>query len=478
MTSKNNNYAIYLIVFAISFLMTGNVYAKTMHLHPSATGTKHDNHYYEFWQILPVAPGDIIYCHDDGTTYNYSFSLDGWKGTADQPITIMTALGETPVINNGYIDILNSQYIEIKGLTVTGSQYAGIMLQQGSHHITVTDCIVKNNGGGIWIGNGAGTSNKILNNEVSSNQTQGIAADHINCTPGNETIMSGNHVYDNGYMGFEISSNYYIVEKNVVHNNGKDYAGSSGIHLFAFSPEDDAGDNNIIRYNISYKNIELDGPDGNGIQLDQWCDNNMVYYNLCYSNDGAGINIYDSSGNTIYNNTLYGNMIDPGTSHLLKAELTLASDYSHNIDGTKENTITNNIITATGPSVYAIYIDELTSDNQINIRRNLFFQQKNSPIYWINKNPGNSIKEFNNILGYSENLVQDPLFIVQFPQKKLNFSLQNGSPAVDYGINLNQLQDILGKKISGTGADLGAFETETDDKAPVPPMDLKAVETN
>ena len=203
------------LLFALVLFWFGRGVAKTLHLHPVGTGTQHGNHYYGLWQIKSIAPGDIIYCYDDDGAYNSPFFLGGWKGTAEQPITIINASGEHPVIK-GYIDIQDSQYIEIKGLTVTESPYGGILIQKGSHHITVARCIVKNNALGIWIANGAGMANRIMHNEVFSNATQGITADHVNCTSGNETILAENHVYDNGYHGFEISANYYIIEKNVV----------------------------------------------------------------------------------------------------------------------------------------------------------------------------------------------------------------------------------------------------------------------
>ena len=361
--------------------ISSDVFAKTMHLHPAGTGTQHDNHYYGLEQIKTVSAGDIIYCHSDAGDYKNPFQINSWEGTAEHPIILMNASGEQPSIN-GYINIEDSQYIEIKGFTVSKSQYSGIMIQKNSHHITIAKCIVKNNPLGIWIGNNAGMANKILKNEVFHNSTHGIATDHVDCTPGNETIMAENNVYENGYHGFEISSNYYIIEKNIVHKNGSDSAGTSGIHLFALNSGDNVGNHNIIRYNTSYDNTELNGPDGNGIQLDQWCDDNEVYYNLCYHNDGAGINIFDSSKNLIYNNTLFGNMVDPGSSHIYKGELTLASDKS-SLDRTKDNRLLNNIIVATDQSTCAIYIGSYTSNNQIEIKHNLFFNKQGSTLYTI-----------------------------------------------------------------------------------------------
>lgn len=454
-----------LFLFAVLlclFLPTAS-HARDYQLYPENKGTTDGTKFYGLWQIENPSPGDVIYCHDDFGPFTVAFLVKGWKGTTDNPITIKAAPGETPVLET-YVDIQESQHIVIDGLTITNTPYGGVMIQNGSDSITVSNCIVRNCGLGIWIANGAGMNHRIMNNQVFSNTTQGIAADRVNCTAGHETVISGNRVYDNGYMGFEMTGNYYIIENNEVYDNGKSIAGTSGIHIFSYSADDGTGDHNIIRYNITHDNRELQQPgtDGNGIQVDQWCDYNQVYYNLSYNNDGAGINIYDSADNSIFNNTLYGNMKDPINSHLLKGEMTLATDYTkqENLDLTRNNSVVNNIIVATRTGVYPIYIDDLTSDNPLIIKNNLLYHTGNGPLYFFNGSSHTTLQDLENIPGNSGNIQADPLFVKTQPSAQDDFKLSKTSPAIGKGVDVNLHQDIEGQTVlQGTAPDIGAFET-------------------
>ena len=193
----------YMVVF-FSLLLVFCIYAsaalaKTYNLYPEGKCPSGQECIYAFWQISNIAPGDTVIIYGSEGIYKGAFGIEGWKGTAQSPITIKAASGQTPVIE-GYVDFQQSEYVTLEGITVTNSPHGAILIQNGSNNITVTKCTVKNSGGGIWIGNGAGMENKITENEVFSNSTQGIAADHINCIPGKETVISRNRVYDNGYM--------------------------------------------------------------------------------------------------------------------------------------------------------------------------------------------------------------------------------------------------------------------------------------
>ncbi len=473
---KNNIYKfVFMSFFLFVTFFVSAIEAKVFYLHPAGQ-EKIDkpDHYYGLWEIKSVSPGDVIYCNG---TYKNSFFIDNWQGTRDNPVIIKAAPDATPVIN-GYIDIQRSKYIKIEGFTVQNSKYGGVMIQKGSSNITVYKCNIRNNGLGIWIANGAGGENRIIENEVSYSKTQGIAAALVNCEYRKETILAGNIVHHNRYMGFEINANYYIIEENIVYNNGEGYAGSSGIHLFSAGPGENSGDNNIIRYNISYNNIELKGPDGNGIQLDQWCDNNEVYYNLCYNNDGSGICLYDSSNNKVYNNTLYGNMQKTDKSYFFSGELILAGDHVKNVDRTNNNMIMNNIVVAKDIGTYAVYIDKITSDNSISMNNNLFFHLKNDYFYFWKDKKGKSekINEFNSLAGFSDNQYCDPGIIISEPVKISNFIPTNTLCVKDLAVDLGQKYDILKNKIINGVPDIGSFELGnnieiTDDTLPTESTD-------
>ncbi len=429
-----------------------------------------------------IKPGDIIELKGNEGTYKEPFII-AVKGTSSAPVVIRAASGETPVIENSTI-ITKSEYVEINSLSVTGSQYAGVIIKDGSHHITVSNCSVHDNALGIWIGEQAGCGNLIVGNQVFNNATHGIAVDMVNCPPDQETIISSNSVYGNGHHGIEINANHYIIEGNVVYQNGATSPGTSGIHIYARSAQEDSGDYNVIRYNVCFQNKESNGPDGNGIQLDQWCDYNEVYYNICFDNDGAGISIYDSSNSKIFNNTLIGNLVDPGNSHPFKAELYLASDVPNKVNHVKNVTVVNNILVSTRSSVPAIAVYSPVTSNPIVIGQNLLFHKAGDIIYYWGGKTGKDIAEWNKLSGEGkDDFYGDPLFVSlqgSIPSRVEDLVLQSGSPAIDRGMNMGQTRDLKGNPVpQGNGVDIGALESSASappPQKPEPPKNLRIVQ--
>ena len=420
------------------------------------------------WSL--IKPGDEIILKGSEGTYKESFNITV-QGSESAPITIRGADGESPVIE-GPVVISGSSYVEIKGLTVTKSPYAGVIISNGSHHITVRNCTVYGNALGIWIGDNAGMQNVITNNTVYNNSTHGIAVDRVNCAAGKETVISGNKVYGNGHHGIEIYASYYIIEGNEVFENGAASQGTSGIHIYSAGPQENTGDYNIIRYNISYRNKESNGPDGNGIQLDQWCDYNQVYYNICFENDGAGISVYDSANSLIYNNTLIGNMVDPGKSHPFKAELYLASDP--NVNWVKNVTVANNILYATRASVPPIAVYAPVTNQPLSIGNNLLFHKAGDILFYWGGQTGKDIATWNKLAsGGGDDIAGDPQFqslAGTAPASPADVALKPSSPGLDKGINVGQNRDILGNPVpSGNGIDLGAVESAASSAAPTIP---------
>ncbi len=279
-------------------------------------------------------------------------------------ITIANAPGHT-VVFHAPIVFEADNAVTLRGVTVQNvANLAGIIIRLGAAHITVDHVSVLASGLGIWIGNGAGTGHHITNNTLSRNSTHGIAVDVVNSDPKDPTVLSYNTVTDNGQHGFEINGNGYTIEHNLVSGSGILTPGTSGIHIYARDAREHTGQGNTVRYNISHHNHDTSQQDGNGIQLDQWCDNNTVAYNITYENDGAGINIFDASNNRIYNNTALGNARDPGHSHAYRGEMTLASDYVHAVDHTWYNAIYNNVLVSTEAGVVPLFIDKSAAGRQ------------------------------------------------------------------------------------------------------------------
>ncbi len=301
------------------------------------------------WSSL--APGDEVVLRSGNHTEMMVVTA---RGTAARPIVIRAQPG---AVLASTVVFEGAQHVRLEGLTIQRSRLSGVIIQRGSVGVTVQDCTVRDCGLGIWIGDGAGGAHRLIGNTLIDNQTHGVAIDVINAPIGQEGLIAGNRVARNGMHGMELNGNRYIVEGNLVWDNGLKLSGTSGIHTYCKDPQQDAGRDNIIRYNMVWGQRETTGQDGNGIQLDQWCDRNQVYFNICFANDGAGIALFDSSDNFVANNTLYDNMRDSGGRHAYKADLVLASDYTRNVDHVANNIIRNNLVVTRRRGIASIYVD-------------------------------------------------------------------------------------------------------------------------
>lgn len=432
---------------------------ETLHVHPPGSKQAGKGHYSGFSKIKwgSVSPGDVVLLYDDGVFTEHM--LINAKGAPGRPVTIRPAPGKKPVINSSFV-LSGAEHVVIEGVTISDSAYSGVIIKDGSNNITVSHSIIKDSPIGIWIGDGAGMENKLLNNEIFSNKMHGIAVDRVNCAAGKETLIAGNRVFSNGYHGLEINGSYYIIEGNEVYRNGHGIVGASGIHLYAKNARQDAGDHNIIRYNISHHNKEGGkGQDGGGITLDQWCDFNEVYYNIAHNNDGSGIILFDSSDNLVYNNTLFNNIQDSEKSHVLKGELVLASDIDHDVDHVSNVKVFNNIIVTTRPSYFAIYVDRLTVDNKNEIWNNLFFHTKGADFYFWASETGKDITRWKALRGGAgDEFYQDPKFAAPQPSRPDEFLTGRALKGDSLG---NHVKDFLGKTFpKGAQPELGAVRTK------------------
>ena len=204
-----------------------------------------------------------------------------------------------------------ARFVILSDLQIAGAEGAGIVIVHGAYRNTLRRVKVSQSGLGVLITDGAGPGNVVEWGEFVGNKTHGIAVDRVNATARLPGIVRDNLVRGNGYHGIDIHGSYYRVEHNRVSDNGGGIAGTSGIHVFARDRSGGYGNHNLIRGNIVSGQVETTGRDGNGIQLDTWCDHNEVAFNLVFDNDGAGINLYDASLNVVSNNTMVGDMRRP-----------------------------------------------------------------------------------------------------------------------------------------------------------------------
>ena len=247
--------------------------------------------------------------------------------------------------------------------------------------------------------------------------------------------------------GIHIRGVYWIIEKNIVHDNGS--AGPwIGIHIY--TAEDDSehvGQHNIIRYNTIY-NQKGNTEDGAGIETDSYTLYNDIYYNVCYDNDGPGIDIYNSGYVNVYNNTCYGNMQNSYASHALPfSEYRFISNLTDNLN------VKNNIGYSTKANTYAIFIDSEVYNNTISITNNDWFAVATNWYFW-NTTGGSTLATWNAFRGVGTDKNSNPVFASTSDN---NFHLLATSPCINAGVNVGLTADNAGAPIIGL-PDIGAFE--------------------
>jgi parallel beta-helix repeat protein len=313
------------------------------------------------------------------------------------------------------------------------------------------------------MGNDVGMNNVVFDNEIYLNNGNGVAVDTVFCTPGNETIIAANRIYSNTWHGIELSGNYHIVEQNVVYANGEnpdgsdDMVGHSGIHLFSRYHENDpdlGGDYNIIRYNLLYDNRdnEPNATDGNGIQMDMWCDDNQVYNNIAYDNDGPGVIIFGGSRNLIYNNTLFDNGRHLGWRRARTQLMVADSDEV----GAAMNKIYNNIGFSQDAAAYAAYIDAGARARNNIFSHNLWHNATGGNLLGLGDNGSVSLTTWN-AESWAHDFSGDPQFVDAVSH---DFQLRFGSPAIDAADPAYAPDDdfITASRPQGAVPDIGAYE--------------------
>ena len=317
-----------------------------------------------------IEPGSVVRLHAGHYASPIVIPL---TGTAAAPIIIEGA-GDGGLDLDGPIVLDHAAFVVVKALRISHAADAAIILREGSHDIVVQGNTIADARLGIWIGQHAGDANRVEGNEVRESVTHGIAVDGVNGEPGRETIISGNRIVASGIHGIEISGNFAIIDGNHVSGSGRLSTGASGIHIFAKDANQGVGQHNVIRNNVTFDNHDASAQDGNGIQLDQWCDDNLVTNNIAADNDGAGISVFDAGQSRIIGNTLVGNMRDPGHSHRHKGDLVFATDDEHDADHTRNGAAERNIVVTKNQSAAPVLVDAPTAQHPPRFSGNLFWK--------------------------------------------------------------------------------------------------------
>lgn len=274
-------------------------------------------------------------------------------GTKANPIVVTAAdVAHSPVLSDS-VDFQHAAWVTVSHVSVQAPTYAGFIIRLGSSHITVSDSMVSNAPSGVSITAEAGTGHQILRNTITGSAVDGIGLE-VNADAAERTLVQRNNISRSGVHGIELRASHYQVEYNTVTASGQSSGGASGIHVYSGSASEDSGDDNLVRYNLSYANSDKVAADGNGIEIDQWCDGNTVAFNQAWGNDGAGIIVYDGSNNVVQNNTTWNDGVNSGGTHVGTAEIAITGTAASTARG---NHVWNNLAFSTHATVPALYVD-------------------------------------------------------------------------------------------------------------------------
>ncbi len=351
-----------------------------------------------------VHPGDTVVIYPG--TYpsllgtGNSLVVNGVKGTAAEPITVeASSVTNMPRLDAGIVITGGSEYVTLSNLDVSrplSQSYAAVVVQGSAAHIVMSGLNVHGSFVGVEFTD-SGLQNTLQRSQVSGNVMHGVtaAAPDKAFVPdaGHRSFMTANIIHDNGGHGIDITGPYWSVEHNHVSHNGSNLHGTSGIHLFStIDVSNTYGCNHdVIAYNYVTGQQDLDGTDGNGIQVDDFCDDNTVEYNVVWGNAGAGISVLVGMGNLVLANTSYMNATDTGRAQKLpgvfRGEIilgsmanlcsnsnVLAADCHVAAGRSSNNIVENNLVVSGQSAVPGMFVspDEVVR-NTNHINQNMYF---------------------------------------------------------------------------------------------------------
>ncbi len=392
--------------------------------------------------------GDTVYIR--GGRYNERVTLE-YKGNSSGPyITFAAYPGEQPILDGTGIDIdqgglfhiLVTDYVRVSGLRVEHSNrtgiYAGnsnqIILQRNSTYDTVKSGI------GIW-----GGTNVI----VDGNDVALACNSHPNYPASEENISVAS-----GSFNVEVKNNYVHQAASIPDG----YSGGEGINI------KDGSHDVQVHHNIVRLDGRQDGKPSNRLAfgLDGWSHetyNVSFYDNIAYNNK-SGFVIESEAGATardiyVYNNIAYNNSYAGF----------YMPNWAQNETSLKKNIqFINNLAYHNG---IGININSIMVENVI-IRNNILSQNTNTQIQVLVGAQPQTFIDHTLYFGQgnpkgSDYLIGDPLFI---DPDNANFRLQNLSPAIDHGNNIQCPgidMDNISRPVDGNGdaipiCDIGSFE--------------------
>jgi hypothetical protein len=469
---------------------------------------------------MDFKPGDSI-LFQGGNTFDGAINLDDKDETsAMHNITVSSYGGSRAVINGGdshaflaldcdhvrLSDLIlkgsgrksgnisdgayfeNCDSIRIDRLEVYGFQHSGIQVHK-STGARITNVYAHENGfAGIHV---TGTT---INDPVNyDNRDLYIGYCVAENNPGDPTVTS-NHS-GNGILVSSVDGG--IIEYCEAFNNGWDmpWTGNGPVGIWIWDANDF-----FIQYCVAHHNKTAEGAhDGGGFDFDGGVSNSIMQYNVSFENEGPGIGLFEFGAAKPWHNNIVRYNLSVNDAHTTKGGLRIwraeGKGEMHDCD------IYNNTIYSGNKDNYAIGI--LTNCPGMRFFNNIFIYDTDflpeehsivdekfyNNIYWQvhgekkimgyesieawARATGNETID-GKVLGIQKNpllmdpavssLPTDPLKID--PENLNTFSVNEGSPAIDAGLNIPEIfslspgqRDLAGNKIPlGNTFEIGALE--------------------
>ena len=293
-------------------IITGT--ARMIEIHPATVEADE-----EFEKLANgLRPGDELVLHGGTYSQNSRRAVTA-KGTAEQPIVIRAATGESPLLTRpkdqrdkqNNIEFVDCAYVVIRGLRFQGGG-SGVRFIRGQH-VTFEECeIFETGNNALNMNSGDCHAFIIRRNHIhhtglsTTHATEGEGM-YIGCHTGScrttDSLIEGNYIHhtrgtsDGGNDGIEIKVGSYgnIVRDNVIHdtNIGRKYP---GIFVYGGGPGTNVVEGNVI-WNA-----------GEGIQV---VSDAIVRNNIIFNCGSSGITAAPHNAmprirnTTIVNNTIF-----------------------------------------------------------------------------------------------------------------------------------------------------------------------------
>jgi Right handed beta helix region len=388
-----------------------------------------------------VQPGDTIGIPSGQRSSIFFINI---VGTAENPVVIMNCDGRALVgddITKGAgIQIRESRYFHLTGTGAIESKYGiaalgfmGIQIEYLSSDFEVDGIEVLGAGYGGIIARSEASCDGVVNKETFTQYNTILHDNYVHDTAGGEGFYVGASHWDvgqnfqpgcEGTLLWEPELKGVRIYNNIVKNTGRD-----GIQVGGAVEDVEIYNNYIENYGLTMQDGQMTGfminPGTTG----------KLYNNVIMEGNGYGIFVLGRGDNTVFNNVV------------IRPSLIGIATGDRNPTTTQGFYIINNTVIEPGQTGFMAWSEETTGT-----------------VYYNNIVTSPAIDYFGGGSNYSQsnNIFTDRSDTLMFVNPdELNFQLQSGSPAIDYGRDVSSYDiifDALGKPRPVGPYDAGAFE--------------------